>query len=257
VDKTGKSLIEKDEVVELTRLYLTPEAKQNPELKNLASFVISRGNRMVKNDAPKLKVIITRADSGVGHTGAIYQATNAIYAGVSKDRWRVSDKEDDSFVYRKSQLKKYGFDDWSAALKDARDNPNSKLSLKKMSGKHFYMYIVDEKNKDAILKGMKKTIQPYPKKSEVMENIISKVLGEGFDDDIRNLTKRRDVLDYEIEKIRLKKAETNLKTQEENLKTIQSTKGDDVDAKIQVDNARKDVDSAKKRLAAANVRRSA
>jgi len=167
IDDEGNPLIQSNEMLELLRLYLTPETKQNPELKNLASFVIAKGNKQVKMDKPDLKIIITRADSGVGHTGAIYQATNAIYLGLSDDRVRLADKQTGDFIYRTDRLKKYGFDTMRDAVKDAMHNQDSPLKLKKMSGKHFYMYIVDDKSKKAILSGLKKTIHPYPKKQEI------------------------------------------------------------------------------------------
>ena len=93
--------------------------------------------------------------------------------------------------------------------------------------------------------------------NENVKRLIKKILSENFDDDIRNLTKRRDMLDYEIEKIKLKKDEEALKIAGENEKNIKSTGGDVDVVKNQIEVARKSVDSAKKRLAAANVKKSA
>jgi hypothetical protein len=162
-DDSGEPIVKKNEIFELLRLYLIPEAKANPELRNLASFVISRGNKMVKSQFPQLKVIVTRADSGVGHSGTIYQATNALYLGLSKDRIRFADKATGKFLYKTKQLKKYGFDTPSDARQDIATNPDSPLEFKKMSGKHYYMYIVDDRAKKTILANLNKNIQPYPK----------------------------------------------------------------------------------------------
>ena len=93
--------------------------------------------------------------------------------------------------------------------------------------------------------------------NENVKRLIKKILSENFDDDIRNLTKRRDMLDYEIEKIKLKKDEEALKIAGENEKNIKSIGGDVDVVKNQIEVARKSVDSAKKRLAAANVKKSA
>ena len=93
--------------------------------------------------------------------------------------------------------------------------------------------------------------------NENVKRLIKKILSEDFDGDIRNLTKKRDMLDYEIEKIKLKKDEETLKRAGENEKNTESTGGDVDAAKNQVEVAKKAVDSAKKRLAAANVKKSA
>lgn len=91
----------------------------------------------------------------------------------------------------------------------------------------------------------------------LIDKVIRKILKEDFDSDIRSLTKRRDLLDYEIEKIKLKKAVESQKRQQDNLKKI-SVEGGDVDAaKKQLDLAKQEVDSAKKRLISAGVKKSA
>jgi len=167
VDDQGNSLLQKNEVFELLRLYLKPEAKQIPELSNLASYVIGLGNKKIKQDYSELKVIITRADSGQGHTGAIYQATNAIYLGKSEDRKRLWDKAQGKWIYRLKQLQKYGFETGKEAIEDAKINPNSPFEIKTATGKHMYIYIlagVGSSEGKRIMAGLIKDIQPYPKK---------------------------------------------------------------------------------------------
>ena len=93
--------------------------------------------------------------------------------------------------------------------------------------------------------------------NENVKRLIKKILSEDFDGDIRNLTKKRDALEYEIEKIKLKKDEDALSRAGENQKNMESTGGDVDAARNQVEVAKKAVDSAKKRLAAANVKKSA
>lgn len=92
--------------------------------------------------------------------------------------------------------------------------------------------------------------------NENVKRLIKKILNENFDDDIRNLTKKRNMLDYEIEKIKLKKDEEALMIAGENEKNIKSTGGDVDVVKNQIEAAKKSVDSAKKRLAAANLKKS-
>jgi len=167
VDEKGDSILKQGEVMELLRLYLSPETKTNPELRNLASYVISLGNTSLKSDNPSVKVVITRADSGQGHTGSIYQATNAIYLGKSEDRLRPYDKLKKKFVYRTRELDQYGFKDWREAIVSAKEDPSSPLELKMMTGKHFYIYVLSGPNSTEgkkILSNLTKDIQPYPKK---------------------------------------------------------------------------------------------
>jgi hypothetical protein len=68
-----------DEVIDLQRLFLEDDVNT----KNIESYVIARTLKMIKQDFPQVKVVITFADEKAGHVGSIYQATNAIYLGKS------------------------------------------------------------------------------------------------------------------------------------------------------------------------------
>lgn len=63
-------------VIELNRLCLLDN------LKNEASFLVGNSIKLL----PKPLVIVSYADSGQGHTGYIYQATNFIFTGTTKER---------------------------------------------------------------------------------------------------------------------------------------------------------------------------
>jgi hypothetical protein len=68
-----------NEVMELKRLFI----EDYIDLPNVESFVISKTLKMIKEEFPRVKIVITFADDKAGHTGTIYQATNAIYLGIS------------------------------------------------------------------------------------------------------------------------------------------------------------------------------
>jgi Tfp pilus assembly protein PilO len=89
-----------------------------------------------------------------------------------------------------------------------------------------------------------------------LKEIIKKLIREDFDSDIAGLTKKRDTLDYEIEKTRLKKSLASMKTHVENMKTIKQSGGDIKSAKEQLEVMKKEVESAKKRVSAAGVKKS-
>jgi hypothetical protein len=74
-----KGVVDPREILELKRLFLLGEVPKNAE-----SFVIAKANKMIKQDSPTTKVILTFADERQGHKGSIYQATNAIYLGLGK-----------------------------------------------------------------------------------------------------------------------------------------------------------------------------
>lgn len=67
------------QVFELKRLFI----EDRPGLRNIESYVIARTLKMIKEEFPDVKVVITFADEKAGHLGGIYQATNAIYLGKS------------------------------------------------------------------------------------------------------------------------------------------------------------------------------
>ena len=67
-----------DCVTELHRLHLLDITPRNSE-----SWMISRILRQLHIDRPDIRAVVSFADPTEGHLGVIYQATNAIYYGVS------------------------------------------------------------------------------------------------------------------------------------------------------------------------------
>ena len=66
----------KEFVIELNRLCLLNNEK------NQSSFLIANSIKML----PKPKIIISYADAGKGHVGYVYQATNFLFTGTTKER---------------------------------------------------------------------------------------------------------------------------------------------------------------------------
>jgi hypothetical protein len=69
-----------DFVIELNRLCL-----QN-NTKNEASFLVGNSLKML----PKPKIVVSYADAGQGHVGYVYQATNFLFTGTTKERTDMS-----------------------------------------------------------------------------------------------------------------------------------------------------------------------
>jgi hypothetical protein len=167
-DETGQSLVQQDEIYELQRLFINDV----PGLKNIESSVLAKSNRLLHDLNKRVKVVITYADPGTGHVGAIYQATNAIYQGKGDDRerWMINRNEKD-FVIRDKQLHSM----LHAAKKShliggsAEDILKSGLPVfrKKIEGKHRYIYILRDRKR--IEANLKVKSQPYPKKEMPQE----------------------------------------------------------------------------------------
>ena len=66
----------KDWVIELHRLHILDVTPKNAE-----SWFISRCLKLLRQDNPKIKAIISFADSTQGHEGIIYKATHFTYCG--------------------------------------------------------------------------------------------------------------------------------------------------------------------------------
>lgn len=74
-------------VLSLTRLAVRPDVPSNA-----ASFLMARSIRMIRKDG-RFVSLVTYADDFMGHTGAIYRATNWTYVGQMKGypRWEDAD----------------------------------------------------------------------------------------------------------------------------------------------------------------------
>lgn len=74
--------IQDAQILELKRLYILPKF----DTKNIESFSIAKANEFIFQDNPMVQAILSFSDSRVGHHGGIYQATNAVYAGITKHK---------------------------------------------------------------------------------------------------------------------------------------------------------------------------
>lgn len=136
---------EKDNVIELTRLWIADGVGKNAE-----SYLI--GNTMKKVNK---EILVSYAERDQGHLGIVYQATNWIYTGLSAKRsnWTVKgiDKHCQTIAdkYTSAELKeKYG-DDFTLV-----DRPR----------KHRYVFFnCDRRRKRILLSKLKYKIEPYPK----------------------------------------------------------------------------------------------
>jgi len=136
---------EKDNVIELTRLWVEDGVPRNAE-----SFLIGNTIPLVNKE-----IIVSFAEIQQGHVGYVYQATNWIYTGLSAKRtnWTIEgvNKHCQTIAdkYTSQELKEiYG----------------DKFTLVERPRKHRYVYFnCNKKRKKELLKKLKYPILPYPK----------------------------------------------------------------------------------------------
>ena len=137
------------EVLELVRVALNGKQEHT-------SQVVAETLRRLHKDAPNVKMVLSYADSGQGHVGTIYQATNWLYVGDSKDQpYFVIDGK----PRHKKFLDSRG---WPASIDWIREHVDSKAYLKSGGDKRKYLYFFDRKTR----KRLGHLAKPYPKASE-------------------------------------------------------------------------------------------
>ena len=139
----------KRSVTELHRLVLLDEAPKNTE-----SWFISRVLRLFKKDRPNYSAILSFADATQGHVGTIYQATNAIYTGMSGKTTFYLDQD--------KRLRHPRQNGHNISLEEASIRGWKPV---KREGKHRYLYILpnDRKHKKVLMNRLLLPSLPYPK----------------------------------------------------------------------------------------------
>ena len=122
----------KDKVLELNRFCL------NDGVKNGASYLVSKSLQML----PKPTIVVSYADTAMGHVGYIYQASNFMFTGTTKERTDMAGEDG------KHSRHSFG---------------NSQIRVNR-SAKHRYVFFVGSKNqKTSLLKQLNYEVLPYPK----------------------------------------------------------------------------------------------
>lgn len=125
-------------VYELNRLVINDECP-----KNTASYFVSKCIKMLPNDL----ILVSYADTDMGHVGKVYQATNWIYTGLSDKRkeWREIGKT----THSKSVCDMY-------SLKERIDKKD-RFKLIDRARKHRYVYFTGKNY------NLNYPIEEYPK----------------------------------------------------------------------------------------------
>lgn len=148
---------EADNVIELTRLWIDDCVGKNAE-----SFLVSSGLKWLRANNVKQDIIVSFSDTGAGHYGCVYQASNFIYTGtnhIQKD-WYVDGK----MLHPRHFIDRYG------SVKTAKEQLGERMVQVERTIKHRYVYFnCGKKRKKELLKKLRYRILPYPKHNEQMK----------------------------------------------------------------------------------------
>jgi hypothetical protein len=140
----------KDWVTELHRLHILDVTPRNTE-----SWFISRCLKLLKKDKPKIKAVLSFADSTEGHEGTIYKATNAYFIGTTgratfyrDSSGRLRHPRQSGVNISKETAKEFG---WTAEKRGAKNRYLFLLPESKVEKKHLIKmckYALIDKNKE-------------------------------------------------------------------------------------------------------------
>jgi hypothetical protein len=137
-----------DDVVTLTRLWLSDELPKNSESK-----VLGIALRSLKRNT-SLKFVLAYSDPAAGHLGTIYQATNWLYTGLSS-AVPLYDIGDGTLHHSRSLAHQLG----SHSIRYLTSKGISVRTVPQ-SAKYRYIYFLDESWRSRLTV----TVLPYPKK---------------------------------------------------------------------------------------------
>jgi len=128
------------EVCELTRVALRQH-------KASVSRIVAIALRMLKREAPGLRLVVSYADPGQGHVGGIYQAGNWLYVGRTEDS--------SAFFVNGVRIhhRKSGQDGWK---------PPAGTRIVVLPGKHKYLMPLDPAMRVQLLP----LVKPFPKAAD-------------------------------------------------------------------------------------------
>lgn len=133
------------EVIELSRLVINSKTP-----KNSASFLVANS---IKQLPEKFKIVVSFADTSVGHIGYVYQATNFFYTGLTIDmkEW----KKKGTNLHSQNVCKKLDL--------ESRKHNNNFEQVQRPKKHRYILFRGNKKEKWIRLKALKYPLLPYPK----------------------------------------------------------------------------------------------
>lgn len=155
-------MLNNNNVLELTRLWI-----EDGYGKNIESYCIAESFRQLNQNYPNIKCILSYADSEVGHTGKIYQATGFIYQGdnyvdvaiMPNYSVSLSGPPNYKWIHSRTVYAKWG----SHSVDILKKKINKTFWRKRESGKHRYIKFISSKIENKkLIKSLKHPSRPYP-----------------------------------------------------------------------------------------------
>lgn len=134
-------------VYELNRLWIHPDVP-----KNAASYFVSRTLKMLDKE-----IVVSFADTSVGHVGYVYQASNFLYCGLSA---KFKDPKVRGMEHMHHATYAHGMT--MAQVREKYGDEN--VYYVERPRKHRYVYFnASKKRKKALRKKLRYKVLPYPK----------------------------------------------------------------------------------------------
>ncbi len=135
---------------ELVRLWSPDDMPRNTE-----SRLISMALRALQG----IRLVVSFSDPAAGHVGTIYQATNAVYLGMSGDGTRYVTREGERIHARVAHIYRVRHNEYSD-LSNAAIAEQEGWTAEKTTGKHRYAWALGSRADKRILASL---ALPYPK----------------------------------------------------------------------------------------------
>jgi hypothetical protein len=140
---------EKNNVIELTRLWIQDDTPKNTE-----SFFIGNTLKLLDKE-----IVVSYSEPHEGHMGVVYQASNFLYTGTSaKRRDRVIEGYT---IHQRGLTAKYSHEDLMG-----RFGERQKMIVRPEKHRYVYFNTRNKKRKKELMGKLRYPIQPYPKKEE-------------------------------------------------------------------------------------------
>lgn len=149
-DAIGKPYgLQQTEVCELVRVALT---EHNAPVSRILAIAL----RMLRQNQPGLRLVVSYADPAENHHGGIYQATNWLYVGDTKPDFAIIDKHGKRWHSRMVSASGYKTS-FGVRRRAIKPTDGKRVTL---PGKHKYLYPLDNEMRERI----KPLVKPYPKR---------------------------------------------------------------------------------------------
>jgi hypothetical protein len=158
--------------LELNRLVINEGEK-----KNTLSFFVAQSLKFL----PKPHVVVSYADTSMGHHGYIYQATNWIYTGLSAKRpdYKIKGLN----LHSASITDSLGRTDKKEGIKQVtllREKYGDDFYMEDRARKHRYFYLLgDKKQRREMKSNLAYKIEPYPKGENKRYNASHEITPQG------------------------------------------------------------------------------